>query len=61
MAEIKLAITAVEFIIGAVVAVAVGDYLGYKLGRMKLATILGIIALAVVVLFTIYAAITLNQ
>lgn len=59
MAEIKLAITVVEFIIGTILAIALGDYLGYKIGRMRLAIILGIIAVAAVVIFTIYAAVTL--
>ncbi|MDD5126610.1 MAG: hypothetical protein PHR43_00690 [Dehalococcoidales bacterium] len=59
MPDMKLAITAVEYIIGTVIAIALGDYLGYKIGRMRLAIILGIIALAIVVLFTIYAAVVL--
>lgn len=59
MTGIRLAIFIVEVIIGVVVAMALGDYLGYKIGRMRLAMILGSITLAVVVLFTIYAAITL--
>jgi len=57
MIELKTAITIVEFIIGIVAALALGDYAGYKIGRMRLATILGITALAVIVLFTIFAAV----
>jgi hypothetical protein len=33
-----------------------GDYLGHKIGRMRLATILGAIALVSILGFAIYAA-----
>jgi antibiotic biosynthesis monooxygenase (ABM) superfamily enzyme len=35
-----------------------GDYIGYKFGRMKLASFTLIITLVVVVAFAIYAAVT---
>ena len=60
MAELKSAITVVEIIIGVLVAVVLGDYLGYKIGRWRLATIIGGIALVTIVLFVIYAAVVLT-
>lgn len=59
MGELKYAITAVEIIIGVLVAMALGDYLGYRIGRWRLAAILGGIALVAIVLFVIYAAVAL--
>lgn len=59
MIGLKEAITIVEITVGALAAVAVGDYLGYKIGRIKLATIVGSLALAAIVLFAIYAAVVL--
>jgi len=48
-------------IAGGILAVAfcmlAGDYFGYKLGRMKLFSILGVASLAAVVIFAIIAAI----
>lgn len=41
MGELKYAITAVEIIIGVLVAMVLGDYLGYRIGRWRLAAILG--------------------
>jgi hypothetical protein len=59
MIGLKTAITIVEIIIAIVVAMALGDYLGYKVGRKRLATALGIVTLAVIVLFTVFAAVIL--
>ena len=56
MPELKNAITVVEIIIGVVAAVALGDYLGHKIGRRRLAIIVGVIALVTIVIFAIYAA-----
>jgi hypothetical protein len=39
---------------------ALGDYLGNRVGRMRLATILGGIVLVTIILFAIYAAIVLT-
>ena len=60
MVELKMAMTVVEIIIGALVAIALGDYLGHKLGVLPVAIVLGCIVLAVIVLFTIYAAVVLD-
>ncbi len=59
MFELKSAILLVEVVIGAVIAAALGDYLGYKVGRFRFAVALGIIALIAIAAFTIYAAIVL--
>jgi hypothetical protein len=59
MSELKTAITVVEIIIAAIVAMLLGDYLGYKIGRWKLAAFIGIFALVIIVAFVIYAAVIL--
>lgn len=59
MIELETAMKIVEIIIAVLAVIALGDYLGYKFGQRRVATIVGIIALAVIVLFAIYAAIFL--
>ncbi len=59
MSELKTAITAVEIIIAIVVLLLLGDYLGYKIGRWRLASFVGIATAIVIIAFTIYAAIAL--
>lgn len=59
MSELKVAITIVEVIVTALVVLLLGDFLGYKLGRKKLAAIAGIILLISIVGFVICAAIVL--
>ena len=51
--------TIVKIIIAVLVAMALGDYLGYKFGIKRVAAYLGVIALMVIVLFAIYAGIVL--
>jgi len=59
MPELKSAITVVGIIIAVAAAMALGDYLGYKMGRKKLAAVIGLFCFATVVIFTIYAAVVL--
>jgi hypothetical protein len=59
MSELQSAIKWVEIVIAVLAAVLLGDYLGYKVSRRRLAVIIGLIALATVVGFAIYAAVTL--
>ena len=59
MPELTNAITIVEIIVAAVVAMLLGDYLGYKIGRWRLAIIVGVVALVSIVTFAIYAAVVL--
>ncbi len=58
--ELKDAIRIVGVVVAIVIAMLVGDYLGYKIGRWKLALILAIVTLATIVAFTIYSAIRLS-
>ena len=59
MPELKLAITVVKTIVATVAAMLLADYLGYKMGRWRLAAILGGIALVSIVAYAVYAAIML--
>lgn len=56
----KTAINIAELVVGLVVAMALGDYLGHKIGRMRLAVILGGIAVAAIVITWIYSAVVLE-
>jgi len=59
MEELQSAIRYVVIVVAAIAAIILGDYLGYKFGRMKLVwTVIGVALLAIVV-FAIYAAIVL--
>jgi hypothetical protein len=60
MSELKTAITVAEIIVGIAAALVIGDYIGYKFGRMKLATYTLFTVLGVIVAFAIYAAIKLS-
>ncbi len=57
--ELTIAIRVVAVIVAAVLLTLFGDYLGYKIGRWRLAAIAGIVALVSIVAFAIYAAIVL--
>ena len=46
MPELKTAISVVEIIVVIIVAMALGDYIGYRIGRWRLAAILGGVTLA---------------
>ena len=60
MPDLKLIITVIEIIVGVAAALLLGDFIGYKFGRMKLATYTLFTVLGLVILFAIYAAIKLN-
>jgi hypothetical protein len=60
MDVLKTAITVVEIIVAVAVILVIGDYIGHKFGRMKLATFTLFTVLGVIVAFAIYAAIALN-
>ena len=59
MPELKTVMTILEYIVGVLAALALGDYLGYKFGRKRLATVLLIVFLVVIVAFAIYAGVVL--
>ncbi len=61
MDTLKTAISIVEIIVVVAACLLIGDYVGYKFGRMKLATYTLFTVLGVIILFAIYAAITLNK
>jgi hypothetical protein len=58
--DLRTAITIVEIVVAIGVAMVLGDYIGYKFGRMKLATTVLFTLIGVIVIFAIYAAIILN-
>ncbi len=59
MPDLKTAISILEMIIAAALIMLAGDYLGYRITRVKLATIIGLVVLASVIIFVIYSAIVL--
>jgi hypothetical protein len=61
MDTLKLAITIVEGLVAFAAVLLIGDYLGYKIGRMKLATYTLFSVLAIIIIFAIFAAINLNM
>ena len=46
-------------VLAVIAGLLLGDYLGYKMGRRRLVTFLGIIALLAVIVFAVYAAVIL--
>lgn len=61
MSELKTGITIVEITVAAMVLLVSGDYLGYRISRWRLASLAGITTLAVIVAFSVYAAIILAR
>jgi len=59
MEELQSAIKYVVIIVAAIAAMILGDYLGYKIGRMKLVWVGIGVALLAIIVFAIYAAIVL--
>jgi hypothetical protein len=60
MLTLKTAITIVEGIAALAAALLLGDYVGYKFGRMALLKYTLFALLGLVIIFVIYAAIRLN-
>ncbi len=59
MPDLKQAITILAAVVLMLAVMLVGDYLGYKFGRMKLLASTGFIALAVVIAYAIYSGVEL--
>lgn len=59
MEELQSAIKYVVIIVAAIGAMILGDYLGYKFGRMKVVWVGIGVALLAIIVFAIYAAIVL--
>lgn len=55
--ELETAVKYLVIIIAAVAAMLLGDYLGYKIKRKRLAVILTCVFLITIIAFTIYAAV----
>jgi len=59
MEELQSAIKYVVIIVAAIAAMILGDYLGYKMGRMKVVWIGIGVALLAIIVFAVYAAVVL--
>jgi hypothetical protein len=59
MIDLKTAMTVVEIVVGVAVVIILGDLLGSRIGRARLAIIMGVISLIAIVVFVIYVAILL--
>ncbi len=59
MDQLKTGISIVEIVVAVVALLVLGDYLGYKMGRWRLASFAAIVTLVVIIAFAIYAAIVL--
>ncbi len=60
MPELRTAMLVVETVAAVAAAVLLGNFLGYRIGRLRLAIIVGAIVLVVIVAFAIYAGIVLT-
>jgi hypothetical protein len=56
MIDLKTAGNIVKMVVAIAAILTLGDYLGYKIGRWRLATYVWIAALVVVIAFAVYAA-----
>jgi uncharacterized membrane protein YgaE (UPF0421/DUF939 family) len=59
MQELESAIRYVVIIVATIAAILLGDYLGYKIGRMKLVWSGIVVALLAIIVFAVYAAVVL--
>ncbi len=59
MTNLEVAIRVVEIIIGIIAAALIGDLLGNRIGRVRLATVCGGIVLVTIAGFAIFAGIEL--
>ena len=57
MDNLRLASTVIIYIVIIGIVLLIGDYLGYKFGRMKLATYTLFSVLALVIIFAIFAVV----
>ncbi len=57
--DLRLAIEIVVILVGIIAVMLLGDYIGHKFGRMKLAIYSGYIVLGLIVIFAIFAAVVL--
>ncbi len=59
MEDLQSAIRYVVVIVATIAAIILGDYLGYKFGRMKVVWTGVVAALLAIVVFAVYAAVVL--
>ena len=59
MEELQSAIRYVVVIVATIAAILLGDYLGYKVGRVKLVWSGIVVALLAIIVFAVYAAVVL--
>lgn len=59
MPDLKQAINVLVGIVLVLAVILLGDYLGFKFGRMKLLASVGLIALAVIIAYAIYSFVVL--
>lgn len=59
MPALQSGINWVEIVVGIMAAMVLGDYLGHKFGRMKIAVIGGSVALLSIICFAVFAAVEL--
>jgi len=59
MEELQSAIRYVVIVVATIAAILLGDYLGYKIGRMKLVWSGIVVALLAIIVFAVYAAVVL--
>ncbi len=59
MEELQSAIRYVLIVVATIAAILLGDYLGYKIGRMKLVWSGIVVALLAIIVFAVYAAVVL--
>jgi len=57
MDSLRLASTTIAYIVGVGLVLLLGDYFGYKFGRMKLATYTFFSLLGLVIIFAIFAVV----
>ncbi len=55
--DVSSVLTIVEIVVGAAVCILIGDFLGSRVGRVKLAIAMGIIILIAIVAWGVYAGI----
>ena len=59
MLDLRTAMTILGIVVGVAVVIVIGDLLGSRIGRARLAIIMGVMSLIAIVAFVIYVAVLL--
>ncbi|UCH51764.1 MAG: hypothetical protein JSV54_03140 [Chloroflexota bacterium] len=59
MLDLRTAMTILGIVVGVAVVIVIGDLLGSRIGRARLAIIMGVMSLIAIIAFVIYVAILL--